>query len=492
MSNAEAGVPDAPTPRARVRLAAALLLAGCPAAPIGTTDDPATTTSVTTTLEPATTIATSETATTLGTSGPFTTATAGDPLPTATTGDDPTTTGTTLASTTEPDPPPAVALALITDDNRAYVEMHGGWGPHLRGLMRASDDSLWFCVDAGEDVHHNRTIRYFRRGAGEPAWSLVAEQPHTDGIQQNAASVLVGSTILTYGVNIQQHFLEECSLDTADPAVRACNAVLVGGQVYTTPPASNYVGAAVLGPGARVVWFTVVGEGGGPGRWVYTYNYGGGWNGPVEVDLGGANDLGYVHAMASPGGQLQLVGQAFTGAYPDGTYAAVVADVTMGQVPTFLSLEPPDPAAQIRSGADLFHDGAGDTHVLAAFDGVVAYYHRPGGASWAGHTAPLHVFPDTYRARFVRPAGDRLWLVRGSIGGQGVQLLRAPEQRGGPVDWAAAEVVDVTSPGPGFAAPSALYVESPTYQLAPAGALEFAVCGQYQVGDRSIWHGRLM
>ncbi|MCY0993430.1 hypothetical protein OV203_40205 [Nannocystis sp. ILAH1] len=483
MPTAEAGVRPTRVPRSfrpHLRLAAALLLAACPANSAGTTDSLPLTSTGTTTADPATTIATTEVATTT---------TTGEPITTSTTGDTPD--PTTAAGTTEVAPPPEVALTLVTDDNRAYVEMHGGWGPHLRGLMRAPDDSLWFHVDAGEDVYHNRTIRYLRRGAGEPAWSLVAEQPHTDGIQQNAASVLVGSTILTYGVNIQQHFLEECYLDTADPSVHACNAVLVSGQVYTTPPASNYVGAAVLGPGARIVWFTVVGEGGGPGRWVYTYDFGGGWNGPVEVDLGGANDLGYVHAMATPGGQLALVGQTFTGQYPDGTYAAVVADVTLGQVPTFMSLEPPDPAAQVRSGADLFHDSAGDTHVLAYFDGVVAYYHRPAGASWASHTAPLHVFSDTYRARFIRPADARLWLVRGSAGGQGVQLLRSPTRRGGPVDWAAAEIVDVPSPDPGFAAPSAIYVESPTYQPAPAGALEFAVCGAYQVGDRSIWHGRL-
>ncbi|WAS90075.1 hypothetical protein [Nannocystis punicea] len=504
MPTADAGVhphrrpPSSPScARTGSYIAALLLATACPGGDASTTDEPTTTTLVTTSptttatpttdAAPTTSTSTTDAAPTTSTS---TTSTTGD-APT-TTGFDPSTTlPETSASTTGDEPPPSVALALITDDNRAYVEMHGGWGPHLRGLMRAPDDSLWFHVDAGEDVYHNRTIRYFRRGAGEPAWSLVAEQPHTDGVQQNAASVLVGSTILTYGVNVQQHFLEECYLDTADPSIHACNAVLVSGQVYTTPPSSNYVGAAVLGPGARVVWFTVVGDNGGPGQWLYTYNFGGGWNGPVQVDLGGANDLGYVHAMATPGGQPTLVGQTFTGKYPDGTYAAVVADVTLGQVPAFLSLEPPDPAALVRSGADLYHDAAGDTHVLATFDGAVAYYHRPAGAGWAGHTAPLHVFADTYRARFARPAGDRLWLIRGSAGGLGVQLLRAPSPDSGPVDWAAAEVVEVPEAGPGFGAPSAIYVESPTYQAGLAGALEFAICGSYQVGDRSIWHGRL-
>jgi hypothetical protein len=375
--------------------------------------------------------------------------------------------------------------------NRAYVEMHGGWGPHLRGLMRAGDDALWFTVDAGEDVLHNREVRYFRRGPGEPAWILVASQFHTDVVQQNAGSILLDNFIYTYGVNIQQSFLEECYLDVTDPAYRACNAVTIGGP-YTTPPNSNYVGAAVLGDGARIVWFTVVGQNGGPGQFIYTHNYGGGWNGPVAGGItGGANDLGYVHAMATAGGGLALVGQAYYGAYPNGSYGAVVADLTPGQVPEFMVLQSPDDAAVVRSSADLYLDEAsGAAHVLAYFDGAVAYYHRPGGAAWAGHLAPLHVFADTYRARFLRPAGGPLWLVRGSASDQGVALLRGGDDLAAAVDWVAAAAFAVPTPAPGFDAPSAIYVESPTYQRAPVGGLDFALCGQYGAADHQIFHIR--
>jgi hypothetical protein len=470
------------------RIAALLLVAACPGGGASTTDEPTTTAPVTT-LPTTTATPTTDAAPTTSTSTSTSTTTGDTTTTSSSTGLDASTTLTdTSPSTAGDEPPPGVALALITDDNRAYVEMHGGWGPHLRGLMRAPDDSLWFHVDAGEDVLHNRTIRYFRRGADEPAWSLVAEQFHTDVVQQNVASVMLGAMILSYGVNIQQNFLEECYFDTTNPANRACNAVLIGGQVYATPPSSNYVGAAVLGPGARIVWFTVVGANGGPGQLIYTYNYGGGWNGPVVADLGGANDIGYVHAMATPQGQVALVGQTFTGQYPNGTYAAVVADIIPGQVPTFTTLDSPDPAAVTRSSADLLYDANGETHVLALFDAAVAYYHRPAGAAWPGHTAPVHVFADTYRARFAYPDDAEAWLVRGSASGQGVQLLRAP-MGPGPLAWGAAEVIEVASAGPGFAAPSAIYVESRTYQLAPAGGLQFAVCGQYQVGDRTIWHG---
>lgn len=394
-------------------------------------------------------------------------------------------------STGAPDLPPALSPALITDMNRAYVEMHGGWGHHLRGLMRDAQDNLWFVVDAGESVLKNQRVRYFRRGPGEPAWSLVAEQAHVDGVQQNAGSVLLGDMILTYGVNTTQHFLEECYFDVTNPAYRACNAVTISGQVYATPPNSNYVGAAVLGDGARIAWFTVVGAMGGPGQFVYTYNYGGGWNGPVAGSIGaGGNDVGYIHAMATADGKLALVAQTYFGAYPNGAFGAAVADLDPGKPVQFLELESPDPNATLRSSGDLHLDAdSGAAHVLAIFGGAAAYFHRPGGESWAAHLAPLHVFPDTYRARFVRPAGGPLWIVRGSAGGQGTTLHRAPtDALADAIDWAGAATYPALPPAPGFGTPIGIYVESPTYQRTPVGGLNFALCGEYQVADHQIFH----
>lgn len=397
---------------------------------------------------------------------------------------------TSSGSTGGPDQP-ALESSLITDTNRAYVEMMGGWGPHLRGLMRDDQDTLWFVVDGGESVLKNQRVRYFRRGAGQMVWSQIAEQMHTDGVQQNAGSVLLGEFIYTYGVNTTQHFLEECYFQTTNPDYRACNAVLISGQVYQTPNAANYVGAAVLGDGARIVWLTEVGVNGGPGQFIYIYNFGGGWNGPVVGGIGGGgNDVGYIHAMARADGTLDLVAQTYFGPYPDGTFGAAVGALTPGQPVDFVALESPDPAATIRSSSDVYVDAAtGAAHVLALFDAKVAYYHRPGGEAWADHLAPLHVFEDTYRARFVRPEGGPLWVARGGSAGQGVTLHRAPSaDLAGAVDWAAAESFPVTAPAPGFGSPTAIYVESPTYQRAPVGGLNFALCGEYKVADALIYH----
>ena len=385
---------------------------------------------------------------------------------------------------------PAFTLRPITTENRHYDTMHGGWGPHLRGLMRAADDALWFTVDQGEDVDHNRKVRYFRRGVADAAWSEQAENLHAPGIQQNAASVLVGDTIFTYGVDIAAQRLEECSLNTLDVAQRACNTVLISGVPYSTPPSSNYVGAALLGPGWRIVWWTVVGENGGEGGFYYTYNYGGGWNGPVASGLAGANDLAYVHAMATASGGLALAGQTFTGKYPDGTYHAVVGEVTPGMPLVTTILGDPDPAIEVRTAADLWQDvESGAVHVVASTQtGGLRYYQRPPGATWAEHALPDHSFADGYRARFLRPAGGRLHLVIGSNSGAGVTVLRAPDEAVDvAIDWAAADSFAAPEPGPGFAAPSALFVESRTYQERPVAGLHFASCGAYQVSDGEIW-----
>ena len=382
----------------------------------------------------------------------------------------------------------------ITAENRHYDTMHGGWGPHLRGLMRAGDDALWFTVDQGEDVDHNRKVRYFRRGADEQTWSEQAENLHAAGVQQNAASILVGDTIFTYAVDIGAHRLEECTLLTTDVGQRACAPVQISGAEYQTPASSNYVGAALLGEGWRIVWWTVVGENGGEGAFYYTYNYGGGWNGPVASGLAGANDIGYVHAMATGAGGLALAGQTFTGKYPDGSYHAVVGELTPGMPLVTTILADPDPAIEVRTAADLWHDpDSGAVHVVATTQtGGLRYYQRPPGAAWAEHALPKHSFADGYRARFVRPAGGRLHLVLGSSSGAGVTVLRAPDDDvAAAVDWAAAESFAVPEPGPGFAAPSALYVESRTYQERPVAGLGFAICGAYQISDGEIWELRL-
>lgn len=380
---------------------------------------------------------------------------------------------------------PSATVSLITDANRHYVEMHGGWGPHLRAPMMDGLGTLWFAYDGGPSVLQNTTIQYAR--LGRDGWSTVASQAHGAGVQQNSAHVLRGDFVMTYSVNPQQAVLEECYFDTTDYAVAACNTIAIGGP-YATPPNSNYVGAA-LGPGgATVVWFTVVGAGGGAGQFVYTADYGGGWNGPTVTGLPGFNDYSYVRASFRAANQLAIVGEAYVGAFPDGSYTVGVSDVTLGSGVAFDVLGPGARPVEVGSPADIWVDpDHGDVHALAHAGGVVTYFHRPAGASWADHATPVATLPETYRARFLHVLGGPLVLARGSSSGAGIEV-RWAERDGSPIDWGAAQSLDVALDERGFGSPSAIYAMQPHYQTVPVSELHFAVCGQYGVADGRIHH----
>jgi hypothetical protein len=388
------------------------------------------------------------------------------------------------SSTGEPSIP-TVTMELVTDENRRHVEMHGGWGPHLRAPMLDATGVLWFAYDGGPSVLENTTIHYARRG--DAGWETVASQPHTPGVQQNAAHVLRSGFILTYAVDIAQHWIEECYFDTTDHAYAACNAVQIGGP-YSTPESSNYVGAALGPAGETIVWFTVVGNGGGTGSFVYTYDYGGGWNGPITTTLPGWNDIGYVRASFRGPSRIALLGQGYAGAYPMGEYTAGIDELDFADMATFEALLPPPPAGQVRSSADVWIDPiTGDTHALAQLAGTLTYHHLPAGEAWSDHLEPVATLEELSIARLLHADGGPLALV-----GSGVAGLQARwADPSGPIDWATAQSLPIEIPAEGFDSPSGIHVMRPEYQSAPVTGLHFAVCGQYQVSDEQIWHGVL-
>ncbi len=383
-------------------------------------------------------------------------------------------------------PAPVVTTALVTDQNRHHPEMTGGWGPQLRGVMYGADGSRWFVADAGPSVDVNAAILYFRRDAD--GWAQVGSQDHLPGIQQNAASFLDATAIHSYAIDIVGHHLEHCAFAIDDAMPLGCAFVDIGGP-YVTPASANYVGA-VRGPDpVHLVWFTVVGAAGGPGQFIYAYDYGGGFNGPVTTMLPGYNDLGYVFASFRGPGEVVLAGQQFTGVYPVGTYDAVVVELVLGQTPSFVSLADGD-GVDVRSAADVHVDpDSGATHVLAETDtGTLAYFFKPAGASWDDHRTMFASIPESFRGRFVAVAGEPLALVRGGASDGGIAVLRAAGSADVAIDWAAAESFALPDLGPGFAAPSALYVPARSYQDGDVDRLELVACGTYGIADGLLWH----
>lgn len=377
---------------------------------------------------------------------------------------------------------PEVSVALITDTNRAYDNMHGGWGPHLRAPMQASDGTLWFAYDGGPSVLENTTIHYARRD--DIGWSTVASQSHAAGVQQNTAHVLRNDILLTYAVNTGSSVLEECYFDTNDYAYAACNTIQIGGP-YSTPPSSNYVGAA-LGPNdEKVVWFTVVGASGGTGQFIYTYDFGAGWNGPIGTALPSYNDMAYVRAHFRDASEVAWLGQAYVGAYPSGSYALGIDEVTLGNAPSFRTLGPTAaPDESVRNAGDIWIDPeTGDTHGLGRVDGVMHYYFLPADEAWTDHLQPVQSLDGVVRARFAHAAEGPLVML---ASGSGVHLRWA--EPGAAIDWDAAETLHVAIPVDGFDSPTALYAAGDEYQSAAVDGIHFAVCGEFQIADDQIWH----
>ncbi|MEM6290528.1 MAG: hypothetical protein AAGA54_04655 [Myxococcota bacterium] len=393
--------------------------------------------------------------------------------------------GDATTTTGRPGRTPTLELWQVTDTNRAYVEMQGGWGPHLRAPMTASDGSVWFAYDGGPNVSSNTTIHYRRFDGAQ--WNDVASQAHIPGVQQNAAHVLRNDILLSYAVSVGSSVLEECYLDVNDLGTRACNVINTGAS-YTTPPSSNYVGAALDPNGAKIVWFTVVGASGGTGQFIYTYDFGSGWNGPVVQTLPGYNDFAYVRAFAPEPNAIEWVGQAYIGAYPNGDYAVGAHRVALGIAPTFATLGPPvGPNETVRTAGDLWIDPeTGDSHALARVDGDTYLFHKPAGDAWSEHVEPVDVLEGVVQSRWLHADGEpRMLLARG--GGP----LRALWQAEPDTLWSEAESLPIEVPAGGFDSTTAIYTAGPEYQTEPVTHLDFALCGTYQVADQEIWHGRI-
>jgi hypothetical protein len=430
---------------------------------------------------------------------PTTTAsTVGDATEASTTGDDAVDSTTSSSGTTESDDGAvttetgahewSIASRRITDQNRHYPEMYGGWGPHLRAIMRDDAGVSWFAIDRGEDVLHNRSIVYLRRDGD--VWSEVATQDHTGGVQQNAAHLLQAGTIHTYAVDVASHWLTHCTFTTATATPTGCNALVIGGP-YVTPASSNYVGAALLPGGAHLVWFTVVGESGGAGQFAYSYDFGGGWNGPVVTALPGFNDVAYLFASFTSPSHATLLGTTFTGVYPNGTFDAVVVELELGQPAQFVVLAA-EGGLEVSVGNDIWVDPtSGAAHVLASTAGGLGYWFRPPGEAWPDHAVAREIVASASTARFVAPTGGPFAIADIGVGTGALEIRIAATAPDQPATWTEAETIAIPTVTTGFDPPSALWVEGPTYQDTPPTGLHVAACGQYPNSDGEIWQVEL-
>lgn len=107
-------------------------------------------------------------------------------------------------------------LPLCADNDN--IAGFGGWGPHLRGLMRISQ-KVFFGTNVFANGF-NKQIKIYSSSQG--AWQLERTIDHLTegGCSQKDAFVATGSTIWTYNINVLARKIEECSFDVAFGSVR--------------------------------------------------------------------------------------------------------------------------------------------------------------------------------------------------------------------------------------------------------------------------------
>ncbi|MEM1203185.1 MAG: hypothetical protein AAGN66_08150 [Acidobacteriota bacterium] len=384
----------------------------------------------------------------------------------------------------------AQTFELITDQNRNHAPpgaMAGGWGPHLRSVMRSPAGELWFAYDEGPDVQHNHAIRYMRRTGGQ--WIHAGFNDLTtifgSRIQQNTAHVMVGTFIYSYGVDVDRRRLVECFLNTLVTSHKGCSDVVIGSQPYPLPSNTNYVGAAVSPGGFRIVWWSQVGA---PGKLFHTWNFGGGWNGPVVTPavISGNSyaNIGYLRPVFSSDNTLELLGQMENSGFFVSTHVSIAIDnsypqAVMGWIgPQSLTTFP----------EDIWADRQGGLHAITHHQSpsnTGAYFHKPAGGSWTF----VQSFPGLTAARFQEDdCGEILHLLADS---NGSLILRSGSVAGhsGPLDFSQFSSTQVQWPkSTDLSQPNAIYTMSRAYQTQDVRGLHFALVGRSPAFDHQIFH----
>ena len=386
---------------------------------------------------------------------------------------------------------------LLSDQNRKQDGVaFGGWGPHLRAVLRMNDDSLWYVMDHSQgDVKSNDQLYYLRQQDG--AWERVVEQDLIPGANQGYAHVANGKEIFSYGVNFRLGQLHECRLQTETLARSPCAAVRNrAGEVVMVGGGANYVGAAISPQGTRLVWWVVVTPT-GTQQWRYVYNRGDGWEGPVITNLAKARSgLSYIYVRFVNENEVALSGQLWIGVFPDGSPQATLTHFRLGEaIQGYHTLKSPDKKGFPKSGSDLWVNPATSTvHAVVEgfgddfFGNKVYYYTFKLREPWRELT-PVQTFQGYFRARFTQIAQGDLFLVMGGrTGNSKIDVFHVPGERiSDPVNWNAANKFAPAMPGSMHYAPMAIWIENRAYQTTAVRHLSFAITGEYPQKDHEIW-----
>lgn len=355
----------------------------------------------------------------------------------------------------------------VTSEHRFQRNvMSAHWGHHLGHLVRARTTGLWFVDDTGNDVNITPTARYYQL-VDDTAWVWRTSITNRGTVQQNTASVAIGDTIYTYGVDISSPVIVENWLDTKtlNSGKRTVKYILSN---------TNYIGAAVTPAGGRIVWWTNVVDGGGPASWFYTWIVPGEslWRSTVTSSVP-SNDFSYVLIAWLNDSTFYAAGEAIGGFLPNWTYDLGAGKVVLGKpISEFVKLKGSNYTA-----SDLWVNPAnGDVHILGDGGGKQTYYYRAAGAPWPDSGQVLSNPATIYRGtRFVEAPDGFLYLFLSTP--TGLKFKRVARSAiSGRIEFDSLATHDLDNK-PGFNYTFALFPEIRTYQTTPVGGINFAYPG---------------
>ncbi len=364
----------------------------------------------------------------------------------------------------------------ITDEHR-YDEgkMGGHWGHHLGHMVRTRTTGLWYVDDTGTNVNYNPALNYHHFKGNYWLKEYTINNPAT--IQQNTASIAVGDTIFTYGLNINGGYIEEAVFNTKE---------LTGyynRQIFHTGYSTNYIGAAVSPNGTKIVWWTRVVDNNGPAPWLYVYKDASGWNGPIESYVPG-NDFSYVFATFLDDTTMYVAGEIPGGSAPNWTYKMGACKVVLGQ---------PIEDLQVFSGNYTSHSiwvnkANADLHLFGhSFSGNVSYYWKPESGSWSDETyVPIG---GVSRFRLIEDKNGLLYAVYNQSGFK--TLIIDSKSIDSMIDFNQYEIIDLGLID-GYNASNSIWAEAPEYQTTPVSGLNFAYHGNDWTYSNYLRHLELL
>lgn len=393
-------------------------------------------------------------------------------------------------------PAQSYSISTVTNQNRNHHDMFGGWGPHLRSILRSTDDEQWMAIDDGAGQDHNDLIRYHKLAPNQKTWNHIGQANIAQyEIRQNLAHIMVGNEIHSYGVEL-------VGLDNGSVTGNRIVQVKYNTQTNTSTSSyinvnfsgngSNYIGASVNKTnGLEVVWWRRRPTANPPAELMVIWKYPNQsqWNGPkvfnTMVNGNAYTMFQYVYGTFTDDHRLELVGQSGNINVPGKPTFYVPAHQTINFTPsnatangfTWLG----NNATAANRVTDIWKNPCNnDLHVLAyasATGDAVYYYRQDGATNWTDWQL-IGKITNRYDSKFSYDTHlDTLAIVNYDGGRFYSAKLRVAELTG-PIDLnnLSTNIIPIAALNSGGA--SGLYVQREAMQTNPTTKFQFANVGK--------------